>query len=104
MLEEKCTAIEMVICYARELGAEFDRYVDVMISIVVPLLKFYFHDGVRFAAAAVIPQLFEAMKKANAGNSLLVTRRLNNFQVTMCIFIRTIQSQCTLGKCLHSLN
>ncbi|TPX44882.1 hypothetical protein SeLEV6574_g04238 [Synchytrium endobioticum] len=66
LLEEKCTAIEMVICYARELGAEFDRYVDAVISIVVPLLKFYFHDGVRLAAAAVIPQLFECTKKANA--------------------------------------
>ncbi|TPX30988.1 hypothetical protein SmJEL517_g05575 [Synchytrium microbalum] len=66
LLEEKCTAVEMVMCYARELGAEFDRYVDTILSIVIPLLKFYFHDGVRLASAAVIPQLFESMRKANA--------------------------------------
>ncbi|KND04212.1 uncharacterized protein SPPG_01645 [Spizellomyces punctatus DAOM BR117] len=64
VLEEKCTAVEMLICYARELGAGFAPYVKEVMAIVVPLLKFYFHEGVRHAAAATIPLLFASIVKA----------------------------------------
>lgn len=57
-LEDKCTAVEMLICYAKEMGAGFSPYAEEVLHIVVPLLKFYFHEGVRYAAAAVIPYLF----------------------------------------------
>jgi hypothetical protein len=68
ILEEKCTAVEMLICYARELGASFLPYVERSLEIVVPLLKFYFHDGVREATAVLIPLLFKSMKLGNLGN------------------------------------
>ncbi|CAG8478858.1 3893_t:CDS:10 [Diversispora eburnea] len=64
VLEEKCTAVEMLICYARELGPAFQPYVDNVLEIVLPLLKFYFHDGVRNAAASTIPHLLNAIKKS----------------------------------------
>ncbi|KAI9089986.1 armadillo-type protein [Phlyctochytrium arcticum] len=64
VLEEKCTAVEMLICYARELGAGFAPYVKQVMAIVVPLLKFYFHEGVRHAAGATIPLLFSSAVKA----------------------------------------
>ncbi|KAF9578472.1 hypothetical protein BGW38_005703, partial [Lunasporangiospora selenospora] len=64
VLEEKCTAVEMLICYARELGAGFRPYIEQVRDIVVPLLKFYFHDGVRHAAAATLPQLISCAKQA----------------------------------------
>ncbi len=65
LLEEKCTAVEMLICYAREMGAGFHPYVERVLSIVVPLLSFYFHEGVRMAAAATLPLLFASLVKAN---------------------------------------
>ncbi|KAG2182508.1 hypothetical protein INT43_007439 [Umbelopsis isabellina] len=65
VLEEKCTAVEMLICYARELGAGFLPYIPQVLDIVLPLLKFYFHDGVRQAAACVVPLLLQDAKKAN---------------------------------------
>jgi HEAT repeat protein len=65
VLEEKCTAVEMLICYARELGAGFLPYITQVLDIVLPLLKFYFHDGVRHAAACVVPLLLQDAKKAN---------------------------------------
>lgn len=65
VLEEKCTAVEMLICYARELGAGFLPYIPQVLDIVLPLLKFYFHDGVRHAAACVVPLLLQDAKKAN---------------------------------------
>ncbi|KAI8056197.1 importin beta-3 subunit [Syncephalis plumigaleata] len=57
VLDEKCAAVEMFVCYARELGPVFRPYVEQVLDIVLPLLKFYFHEGVRFAAATVIPML-----------------------------------------------
>ncbi|KAJ1658463.1 importin subunit beta-3 [Dispira simplex] len=56
-MEEKCTAVEMLICYARELGARFQPYADEVLNIVVPLLRFHFHEGVKTAAAHALPQV-----------------------------------------------
>ncbi|RKP36795.1 armadillo-type protein [Dimargaris cristalligena] len=56
-LEEKCTAVEMLICYARQLGAGFQPYADQILEIVLPLLKFHFHEGVKTAAAHTLPQV-----------------------------------------------
>ncbi|KAI8924999.1 armadillo-type protein [Entophlyctis helioformis] len=64
ILDEKCTAIEMLLCYAKELGPLFHEYVEKTMELVVPLLEFYFHDGVRYAAAAVIPLLLQSWTKA----------------------------------------
>ncbi|KAI9481685.1 MAG: armadillo-type protein [Benjaminiella poitrasii] len=65
VLEEKHTAIEMLVSYARDLGAGFLPYVGPVLEIALPLLKFYFHDGVRHAAAALIPVLLKDAKDAN---------------------------------------
>ncbi|CAG8467268.1 7180_t:CDS:10 [Paraglomus occultum] len=73
VLEEKCTAVEMLICYARELGASFRPYVESVMEIVLPLLKFFFHDEVRNAAAAVIPYLLASVKKADENPEYLAS-------------------------------
>ncbi|ORZ24178.1 armadillo-type protein, partial [Absidia repens] len=65
VLEEKHTAIEMLVSYARDLGAGFIQYVGPVLEIALPLLKFYFHDGVRHAAATLIPLLLRDAKDAN---------------------------------------
>lgn len=60
VLEDKCTAVEMLVCYSQEMGARFHPFVEKIMTIILPLLKFYFHDGVRFAAATVIPLLLKS--------------------------------------------
>ncbi|KAF9978604.1 hypothetical protein BGZ73_001520 [Actinomortierella ambigua] len=72
VLEEKCTAVEMLICYARELGPGFRPYIEKVREIVVPLLKFYFHDGVRHAAAATLPQLISCAKQAELSQDYIL--------------------------------
>ncbi|KAF9129600.1 hypothetical protein BGW39_004001 [Mortierella sp. 14UC] len=72
VLEEKCTAVEMLICYARELGPGFRPYIEKVRDIVLPLLKFYFHDGVRHAAAATLPQLISCAKQAELGQDYVI--------------------------------
>lgn len=59
-LEEKATACQMLVCYARELKKVFIDYVEDVVKLMVPLLKFYFHDGVRTSAAHSLAPLLEA--------------------------------------------
>lgn len=61
-LEDKATALQMLVCYARELKQNFANYVEDVVKVVVPELKFLFHDGVRTAAAEILPYLLESAK------------------------------------------
>ncbi|PVV04701.1 hypothetical protein BB560_000793 [Smittium megazygosporum] len=78
ILEEKCTAIEMIVCYARELGPGFEPYAKQVLDLVLPLLKFYFHEGVKYASAAAIPKLMESMKSyiVQSSNSNTVSQQV----------------------------
>lgn len=49
----------MLVCYARELKDGFAPYAEETVKLMVPMLKFYFHDGVRNAAAESLPWLLE---------------------------------------------
>ena len=61
-LEDKASACEMLVCYARELKEGFADYAEEVVRLMVPMLKFYFHDGVRSAAAESLPCLLECAK------------------------------------------
>ncbi|TKS66438.1 Importin-5 [Collichthys lucidus] len=47
-LEEKATACQMLVCYAKELKEGFVEYTEQVVKLMVPLLKFYFHDDILF--------------------------------------------------------
>ena len=67
-LEDKATACAMLVCYAEELRDDFFPYVEQVTGVMVPLLKFYFHEGVRQAAAQALPELLRsAATAAEAG-------------------------------------
>lgn len=61
-LEDKATACSMLVCYARELKQGFVDYVEPTAEVLVPLLKFPFHDDVKCAAAEAMPYLLESAK------------------------------------------
>ncbi|XP_052402072.1 importin-5 [Carassius gibelio] len=61
-LEEKATACQMLVCYAKELKEGFVEYTEQVVKLMVPLLKFYFHDGVRVAASESMPLLLECAR------------------------------------------
>jgi len=61
-LEDKATACQMLVCYARELKEHFADYTEQVVRLMVPMLKFYFHDGVRTAAAESMPFLLECAR------------------------------------------
>ncbi|KAH8867942.1 Importin-5 [Schistosoma japonicum] len=61
-LEDKATACQMLVCYAREMKESFAPYCQQVLDIMVPLLDFYFNDEVRSAAAECLPFLLSSMK------------------------------------------
>uniref|UniRef100_G3TGJ1 Importin 5 n=1 Tax=Loxodonta africana TaxID=9785 RepID=G3TGJ1_LOXAF len=61
-LEEKSTACQMLVCYAKELKEGFVEYTEQVVKLMVPLLKFYFHERVRVAAAESMPLLLECAR------------------------------------------
>lgn len=64
VLEEKATACNMLCCYADELKEGFYPWIDLVAPILVPLLKFYFHEEVRRAAVSAMPELLHSAKLA----------------------------------------
>nr|CAH7769767.1 unnamed protein product [Callosobruchus chinensis] len=58
-LEDKAAACSMLVCYAKELKEGFANYAEETVKLMVPMLKFYFHDGVRNAASDSLPWLLE---------------------------------------------
>jgi len=64
ILEEKANACSMLCCYAYELKEGFFPYVHEVTQIMVPLLKFYFNEEVRSAAAQALPELLRSAVEA----------------------------------------
>ncbi|EFJ15568.1 hypothetical protein SELMODRAFT_155690 [Selaginella moellendorffii] len=64
VLEEKATACNMLCCYADELKEGFFPWIEQVAPILVPLLKFYFHEEVRKAAVSAMPELLRSGKLA----------------------------------------
>uniref|UniRef100_A0A671UIF1 Karyopherin (importin) beta 3 n=1 Tax=Sparus aurata TaxID=8175 RepID=A0A671UIF1_SPAAU len=62
-LEEKATACQMLVCYAKELKEGFVEYTEQVVKLMVPLLKFYFHDDILLCLAAEsMPLLLECAR------------------------------------------
>ena len=69
-LEDKHTAIELIVIYAQQLEAAFEPYVmEIMEQVALPGLAFFFHDPVRIASAKSVPMLLNAYKKAHGERS-----------------------------------
>mmetsp|Transcript_5977 Transcript_5977/g.11754 ORF Transcript_5977/g.11754 Transcript_5977/m.11754 type:complete len:1102 (-) Transcript_5977:756-4061(-) len=61
-LEDKATACSMIACFVAELKGGFIQFVEPVAKLMVPLLKFFYHDDVRTSAAQCIPDLVRAVK------------------------------------------
>lgn len=53
-IEEKCQAFETLVIYVSTLGARFSPYLSQSLELVLPSLRFFFHDGVREACAMYV--------------------------------------------------
>ncbi len=53
-IEEKCQAFETLVIYCSTLGPRFAPYLAQSLELVLPSLRFYFHEGVREACAMFV--------------------------------------------------
>ncbi|CAN8300728.1 unnamed protein product [Cochlearia groenlandica] len=84
VLEEKATACNMLCCYADELEEGFFPWIEQVAPILVPLLKFYFHEEVRRAAVSAMPELMRSAKLAiekgmSQGRDLSYLKQLSDY-------------------------
>ncbi|KAI7364514.1 ARM repeat-containing protein [Hortaea werneckii] len=69
-LDDKFMAVELLTVYAQNLDGGFAPYVaEVMNTVAVPGLAFFFHDPVRVASAKAVPQLLASFKAAHGRDS-----------------------------------
>lgn len=54
--------MQMLVVYAKDLQEGFATYAEPVTIIMVPHLKFFFHELVRGAAAEILPYLLECVK------------------------------------------
>ncbi|KAM9820263.1 importin-5 [Neosynchiropus ocellatus] len=69
-LEEKATACQMLVCYAKELKEGFVEYTEQVVKLMVPLLKFYFHDDILNNSVTCVFSLTPARVRVAAAESM----------------------------------
>lgn len=69
-LEDKNTAVTMLMCFVDELKEGFFPYVEEVAKLMLPLLKFYYHDGVRTAAIQSLAPLLICVDRHLQKNGL----------------------------------
>ncbi|RXW25102.1 hypothetical protein EST38_g773 [Candolleomyces aberdarensis] len=82
-IDEKCQAFETLVIYCSTLGACFAPYLSQTLEITLPALKFYFHDGVREAAAMLAPMLLSCGKQSGSLTPQMVSAIFH--QIINCI-------------------
>ncbi|KAF9809312.1 hypothetical protein IEO21_07461 [Rhodonia placenta] len=97
-LEEKCQAFETLVIYCSTLGVRFAPYLTQCLELVLPSLRFYFHEGVREACAMLIPMLMSCGKNSGTLTNHMVSATFS--QVVNCIGGETDASfLASLYKC-----
>eukprot|EP01113_Clastostelium_recurvatum_P002059 TRINITY_DN1085_c0_g1_i2.p1 TRINITY_DN1085_c0_g1~~TRINITY_DN1085_c0_g1_i2.p1 ORF type:complete len:1100 (+),score=314.59 TRINITY_DN1085_c0_g1_i2:117-3416(+) len=68
-LEDKSDACNMLFCYAENMKEGFYPYADEVSKLMVPLLLFYYHEGVRISAASSLGPLLVCVRDFMAKNA-----------------------------------
>ncbi|KZT18501.1 ARM repeat-containing protein [Neolentinus lepideus HHB14362 ss-1] len=82
-IEEKCQAFETLVIYCSTLQAKFAPYLPQSLELVLPSLRFYFHDGVREASALLVPMLLSCGKHSGTLTHQMVNASFT--QVASCM-------------------
>jgi hypothetical protein len=78
VLDEKAQACNTIYCYAAEMKEHFFPYLGECSKLLVPLMSFYYHDGVRLAALSIMSVLLECVKSYLQKNGINDLKLLND--------------------------
>ncbi|CAL1712081.1 unnamed protein product [Somion occarium] len=97
-IEEKCQAFETLVIYCSTLGPRFAPYLSQSLELVLPSLRFFFHEGVREASAMLVPMLLHCGKLSNTLTHQMVSASFS--QLVNCIGIENdVSFLASLYKC-----
>lgn len=68
-IEEKDTAIQMLVVFIEELGAGFAEYVEQVSEIILNLTQYYASDDIRITCAGALSSLIKCAKEGQPENS-----------------------------------
>jgi len=77
-LDEKAQACNSIFCYASEMKEGFFPYVEECSKLLVPLMTFYYHDGVRLASLSSMSMLLDSTKRYLEKNKITDRKLLND--------------------------
>ena len=67
-IEEKDSAIQMLVVFIDELGKSFAPYIDDVGKIFLGLTQFYASDNIRISSCGALPRLIKCAKEAQTGH------------------------------------
>lgn len=76
VLEDKAVACSMLACFIAELGGGFYNYYEEVAQLMVPLLKFFYHDECRSSAASCLPDLVRCVLESGKDPQRMQTMAL----------------------------
>jgi hypothetical protein len=71
-IEEKDSALQMLIVFIEELGGGFAQYIDQVSTILLGLTQFYGSDNIRNTSAGALPSLLKCAKEAAPDNVVML--------------------------------
>jgi len=71
-IEEKDSALQMLIVFIEELGGGFAKYIDQVSTILLGLTQFYGSDNIRNTSAGALPSLLKCAKEAAPNNIAVI--------------------------------
>lgn len=66
-IEEKDSAIQMLVVFIDELGKDFAPFIEEVGKIFLGLTQFYASDNIRISSAGALPSLIKCAKEAQPG-------------------------------------
>ena len=71
-IEEKDSALQMLIVFIEELGAGFAKYIDQVSTILLGLTQFFGSDNIRNTSAGALPSILKCAKEAAPDNIAVI--------------------------------
>lgn len=85
VLEDKAVACTMLACFIAELRGGFYDYVEQVTQLMVPLLKFFYHDECRTAAATCLPDIVRCVMESGKDASGTQIMSIINYMLPMLL-------------------
>jgi hypothetical protein len=98
-IEEKDSALQMLIVFIEELGSGFAQYIDQVSIILLGLTQFYGSDNIRNTSAGALPSLLKCAKEAAPDNIALIHEMAKKYSNNIISAMETeTETDCLIAQ------